>query len=131
MYAEPDSVPVENNGKDFTFPHLMPRDPAATDTAITQFPWMDEITIQFALEGMQRSALGATAGRTDLLAISLSTTDAIGHRYGPDSKEYHDQVIQLDRFLGAFLDSLFVLRDSSSVLIALSAALTAHAQCRA
>jgi arylsulfatase A-like enzyme len=53
--------------------------------------------------------------------VSLSTTDAVGHRYGPDSKELHDHVIQLDRFLGAFLDSLFAMRDSNSVVIALTA----------
>ena len=119
-YAEPDSVPVENGGKDFVFPHTMPRDPAAADTAITQFPWMDDITLQFALDGVQRLGLGATAGRTDLLAVSLSTTDAIGHRYGPDSKELHDHLLQLDRFLGTFLDSLYKLRDSSRVVIALT-----------
>jgi arylsulfatase A-like enzyme len=99
---------------------MMPRDPATADTAITQFPWMDDITLQFALDGVKQRALGATPGRTDLLAVSLSTTDAVGHRYGPDSKELHDHVIQLDRFLGAFLDSLFAMRDSNSVIIALA-----------
>ena len=121
VYPEPDSVPAENNGKDFVFNHVMPRDPAAADTAITQFPWMDELTLQFALAGVQELQLGAARNRTDVLSISLSTLDAVGHRYGPDSKELHDHVIQLDRFLGAFLDSLYATRDSSSVLIALTA----------
>jgi arylsulfatase A-like enzyme len=56
-----------------------------------------------------------------VLAVSLSTTDAIGHRYGPDSREIHDQIIRLDRTLGAFLDTLFAMRDSSRVIIALTA----------
>jgi arylsulfatase A-like enzyme len=56
-----------------------------------------------------------------VLAISLSTTDAIGHRYGPDSKEQHDQIVRLDRSLGAFLDSLYAIRDSASIVIALTA----------
>ena len=44
-----------------------------------------------------------------MLAISLSTTDAIGHTFGPDSREIHDQILRLDRWLGWFLDSLAVL----------------------
>ena len=121
VYAEPDSVSAENGGRDYVFPHTMPRDGAAADTAIAQFPWMDEMTLQFALAGVQALGLGATPGRTDVLAVSLSTLDAVGHRYGPDSKEVHDHMLQLDRFLGAFLDSLYALRDSTTVLIALTA----------
>ena len=55
-----------------------------------------------------------------MLNISLSTTDAVGHRYGPDSKELHDQILQVDRYLGAFLDSLFAIRDSTRIIIALT-----------
>ena len=56
----------------------------------------------------------------NLLAVSLSTSDAVGHAFGPDSREVHDQHLRLDRWLGAFLDSLYRLRDSSRVLIALT-----------
>ena len=69
---------------------------------------------------MKELGLGATAGRTDLLAVSLSTTDAIGHRYGPDSRELHDQILRLDRSLGVFLDSLFKLRGKQRILMALT-----------
>lgn len=120
VYPEPDSVPLENGGRDFVFNHTMPRDAAAADTAIIQFPWMDEITLQLALAGVQELGLGASRNRTDVLAVSLSTTDAVGHRYGPDSKELHDHILQLDRFLGAFLDSLHTLRDSTTILFALT-----------
>ena len=120
-YAEPDSVPVENQGRDYVFPHQLPRDSTALDTAIVTTPFMDQMTLQLALEGVERVGLGATVGRTDLLAVSLSSTDAVGHRYGPDSREYHDQVLRLDQYLGAFLDSLFTMRDSTRIVIALSA----------
>src|SRR5205085_240245 len=86
----------------------------------TEVPWMDEITAAFALNGVNELKLGLGNG-TDVLAMSLSTTDAIGHRYGPDSRELHDQLLRLDRTLGKFLDSLFVLRDSSTIILALSA----------
>jgi arylsulfatase A-like enzyme len=56
-----------------------------------------------------------------MLSISLSATDAIGHGYGQDSREMHDNVLRLDRNLGAFIDSLFKLRDSTRVAFALTA----------
>lgn len=82
---------------------------------------MDEFTLAFALAGLQSLSLGASDSATDLLAVSLSSTDAVGHRYGPDSRELHDQIVRLDRSLGKFLDSLFVLRDSTRIVIALTA----------
>jgi predicted AlkP superfamily pyrophosphatase or phosphodiesterase len=81
---------------------------------------MDEITLAFALDGLSALSLGE-APRTDILAISLSATDLIGHGYGPDSREMHDNVLRLDRNLGVFLDSLFKLRDSSRVAIVFTA----------
>jgi len=118
-YSEPDSVAIESGGVGFLFPH---REPGAADsTAMTlgEFPWMDDVTLQFALAGVNALNLGA-GPQTDVLAISLSTTDAIGHRYGPDSRELHDQILRLDRSLGVFLDSLFRIRNQKDVVIALT-----------
>ena len=42
---------------------------------------------------------------TDLLGISFSATDRIGHKFGPDSQEIQDQLVHLDRTLGDLLDS--------------------------
>jgi arylsulfatase A-like enzyme len=120
-YPEPDSVPAENRGVNYMFPHLVPDDSLAAARSAPAFPWMDEITLQFALAGLNRLGLGDSPDRTDVLAISLSTTDAIGHAFGPDSREMHDHILRLDRYLGAFLDSLFKLRDRRRVLIALTA----------
>ena len=118
-YRERDDVPVESGGDGYTFPHVLPADTAEAVDQLVDFPWMDEITLSLALEGLGRLGLG-TGPQTDLLAVSLSTTDAVGHQYGPDSKEQHDQVLRLDRWLGAFLDSLYRVRDSSRVVVALT-----------
>ena len=120
QYSEPDSVPTENRGRDYAFPHPVPSDPAQAAASFGGFPMMDQLTLSFALEGLRQMRLGAGPG-TDLLAVSLSTTDAIGHGFGPDSREIHDQILRLDRYLGAFLDTLFSLRDSTRVVIALTA----------
>jgi predicted AlkP superfamily pyrophosphatase or phosphodiesterase len=118
-YKEPDSVSVEMGGVNFTFPHRMPDDSARATSAVAVTPWMDEITLDLALDGLRALSLGETP-RTDVLAISLSATDLIGHSYGPDSKEMHDNILRLDRSLGVFLDSLFKLREPSRVAIALT-----------
>src|SRR2546430_8984995 len=81
---------------------------------------MDSLTLAFALEGTRALRLGVR-GTTDLLAVSLSTTDYIGHAYGPDSREIHDQVLRLDRYLGRFFEQLFVRYGGSNVLIVLTA----------
>src|SRR5207245_8282914 len=50
-----------------------------------------------------------------------STTDYVGHAYGPDSREIHDQVVRLDRYLGRFLEQLFVRYGRNNVLVVLTA----------
>ena len=119
-YAERDSEPMENAGRDFTFPHVLPTDEARAAGELPYTPWMDELTLAAALEGVQQLSLGAGSA-TDVLAVSLSATDYVGHRYGPDSREQHDNILRLDRSLGAFIDSLYKLRDSSTIAFALTA----------
>lgn len=119
-YAEDDSVPLEGGGIDFTFSHHLPDDSAYAAVYMRVTPYLDQLVLDAALAGVEAMQLGR-GRRTELLSISLSATDLIGHRYGPDSREVHDQVLRLDRALGTFLDSLFRLRDSSRVAIVLTA----------
>jgi predicted AlkP superfamily pyrophosphatase or phosphodiesterase len=121
-YAEVDSVPYEGAppGQNVVFPHVVTSDTAVAARVFPNYPWMDEATLQLALEGLQAMNLGR-GPQPDLLAVSLSTLDAVGHTYGPDSREAHDMVLRLDRYLGAFIDSLYKLRDSSTIAFALTA----------
>jgi predicted AlkP superfamily pyrophosphatase or phosphodiesterase len=119
-YPEADSIQTESGGVGFLFPHVESASPDTAARVLAEFPWMDELTLDFALAGVNALKLGA-GQQTDVLAISLSTTDAIGHRYGPDSRELHDQILRLDRSLGSFLDSLFRIRNQKDVVIALTA----------
>jgi predicted AlkP superfamily pyrophosphatase or phosphodiesterase len=119
-YPEPDSVNIEGGGNDYLFPHATPDDPQRAANFLRGTPFMDEITVAFALEGVNSMNLGKGPS-TDLLAMSLSATDLINHRLGPDSREAHDQVLRTDRILGIFLDSLFRLRDSTKVIVVLGA----------
>ena len=119
-YPEVDDVAIESAGNDYVFPHAVPADTAIATSLTAGFPWMDDITLALALAGTKELALGATSRRTDVLAISLSTLDAIGHRFGPDSREVHDQMLRLDRAMGVFFDSLFKLRDQQKIVVALT-----------
>lgn len=119
-YWETDDVEQESAGNDFTFPHVLPGDTDRAAAALPFTPWMDKLTLDAALEGLQALNLGR-GPQPDLLAISLSATDYIGHRYGPDSREQHDNILRLDRNLGAFIDSLYKLRDSTRIVFALTA----------
>lgn len=122
-YPEPDSVGIEANaaGGDYAFPHTLPSEPDQAAAVLANYPFMDELTLKFALRGTHELGLGTTPNRTDVLAVSLSTTDAVGHRWGPDSRELHDQILRVDQYLGAFLDSLIALRGAENVLVALTA----------
>jgi predicted AlkP superfamily pyrophosphatase or phosphodiesterase len=119
-YPEPDSVAYENLGRDVVFPHRLPADSGEAALAFVATPTMDSLTLAFALEGVRALHLGGR-GATDLLAVSLSTTDYVGHAYGPDSREIHDQVVRLDRYLGRFLEQLFVRYGRNNVLVVLTA----------
>ena len=118
-YMEPDSVPFEKGGRDFMFPHEFPTDTLGAAAYIAATPTMDSLTALFALEGLRRLDLGE-GPQTDILAVSFSATDYVGHAYGPDSREAHENEIRLDETIGWFLDSLYRLRDSSTIMIALT-----------
>jgi arylsulfatase A-like enzyme len=101
------------------FPHPFPTDTLGASAYIAATPTMDSVTALFALEGLRRLELGQ-GPQTDILAVSFSATDYVGHAYGPDSREAHENEIRLDETLGWFLDSLYSLRDSSTIIVALT-----------
>ena len=106
-YREVDNEAWEDGaGKERTFPHALTTDLTKLPDALEDYPWMDSLTLDIAWKGMRQLHLGQRANGADLLSISLSTTDAVGHKWGPDSRELHDHILRLDRWLGTFLDSL-------------------------
>jgi predicted AlkP superfamily pyrophosphatase or phosphodiesterase/DNA-binding beta-propeller fold protein YncE len=118
-YSEPDSMPYEHGGSDFTFPHAFPATAKEVRAQLSSYPWMDSLTLAFALDGVRALSLGK-GDATDLLSISLSTTDAVGHAYGPDSREMHDHMLHLDQWLGVFLDSLATFVPADRIVLALT-----------
>jgi predicted AlkP superfamily pyrophosphatase or phosphodiesterase len=68
-------------------------------------PFLDAVTLEAAEALLDGEKLGRGPG-TDLLAISFSATDYIGHQYGTLGTEMRDQIHRLDRGLGRLLDRL-------------------------
>ncbi|WP_240623239.1 alkaline phosphatase family protein [Brevundimonas lutea] len=86
--------------------------------AIDSSPLLDELTLQAAEHLIDGQQLGQR-GVTDVLGVSLSATDRIGHGYGSQGPEMCEQMHRLDLALGEFLERLDQL--PGPVLIALTA----------
>lgn len=103
------------------FPHALPAAPGpALYQAVFASPFGDELLERFAEALITANRLGAGAA-PDLLAISFSSNDLVGHAYGPDSAEIADEQLRLDRTLGKLVDFVNARLGAGTVLWALSA----------
>lgn len=68
-------------------------------------PFGNSLTTDFALAAIEGEALGKDSV-TDVLTISFSSTDYIGHNFGVNSKELEDTYIRLDKDLERLLKTL-------------------------
>jgi arylsulfatase A-like enzyme len=83
-------------------------------------PFADEYELEFAKELVVYEKLGAGQS-TDLLTISLSANDILGHQLGPDSPEMAAMALALDRELADWFAFLGHQVGLVNTLIALSA----------
>jgi hypothetical protein len=101
-----DAAPGETSqhGLDGSFPHSL-ADSDVPEVVIQETPFSDQVvfqTIHAAIDGM---GLGAD-DVPDLLAVSFSAHDYVGHSWGADSWEELDLTLRLDRALGEFFQFL-------------------------
>lgn len=83
-------------------------------------PFTNELLQQFTLKALAAEKLGAGI-KTDLLAVSYSGNDLVGHEYGPDSEEAHDMALRVDRLIGDLLRAAEAQAGAGNVLAVLSA----------
>ncbi len=83
-------------------------------------PFMNEIELNFARAAIKNEQLGQ-GPQTDLLALSLSVNDYIGHGFGPSSPEVADTTLRTDRYLAEFFKDLDQMVGLANAWIALSA----------
>jgi predicted AlkP superfamily pyrophosphatase or phosphodiesterase len=74
--------------------------------ALEDTPFSNELLADFARNAIEGEKLGQRAGITDLLCVSFSGNDHIGHMWGPNSHEIMDNVVRMDRTLAEFFQFL-------------------------
>ena len=123
LFGDADDRPWETDLAGFgrTFPHPFgTADGKYFTTLLTLSPAGDELTLDFTKALITNEKLG-TDDIPDYLGVSFSSTDYVGHIFGPSSLESEDNILQLDRTLAdlfAFIDKNIGL---SKTLIVLSA----------
>ncbi len=104
-----------------TFPHAL-GDGSAKHfyLLLVLTPIGDELTLDFAKALIEHEKV-AQGSATDILAISFSSTDYIGHLFGPSSLETEDNILRLDRVLADLFSHVDETIGLDKTLIVLSA----------
>jgi predicted AlkP superfamily pyrophosphatase or phosphodiesterase len=129
--GRPDDHPAESPRFGRVAPHPLRRGPgdegddiAASHRLVGQrlyaSPFLDSVTLAFARDLVAREQLGRGPD-IDLLAVSLSATDIVGHHYGPWSWESRDALARLDRMVGEFLRFLESQVPATKLVVVLTA----------
>jgi hypothetical protein len=94
--------------------------PAGFYEVVGSTPFANDYQLEFAKELVLYEKLGAGSA-TDLLVISLSANDILGHQVGPDSPQMRSMALELDRQLAEFFGFLGHQVGMANVWMALSA----------
>ncbi len=83
------------------FPYDLTKNIGKNYGVLASTPFGNTMTLEMAKAALTSENMGADAV-TDFLAVSLSSTDYVGHAFGPNSVETEDTYLRLDKDLGAF-----------------------------
>lgn len=83
-------------------------------------PFGNDILADFAMRAIDKEALGKDE-ITDFLTVSFSSTDYVGHTFGPRSIEIQDTYLRLDLTIAAFLEYLDTNVGKDNYLVFLTA----------
>jgi hypothetical protein len=94
--------------------------PAGFYEVVGSTPFANQYEFDFAKELVLYEKLG-TGPATDLLVVSLSANDILGHQVGPDAPQMRGMALALDRQLAEFFDFLGHQVGMANIWVALSA----------
>lgn len=107
-----------------SFPHIITGGAKSPDrnfyTALDYSPFTNEILVSFAEQAIVNEQLGQDDD-TDVLTLSFSANDYVGHRFGPYSQEVMDVTLRTDRNIATLLDFIDARVGLANTLIALTA----------
>lgn len=87
------------------FPHNLPELKYNNPNLLRTCPFGNSFTKDFALEILKNENLGKDE-YPDLLSVSFSATDYIGHKFGPNSIEIEDSYLRVDKDIAELLEYL-------------------------
>ncbi|MCP4824163.1 MAG: alkaline phosphatase family protein [Shimia sp.] len=122
-FGDRDDQPWETDFPGFgrVFPHDYGlQDGKYYTTFLTLSPAGDELTVDFAKTLIEAEDLGADVF-PDYLSVSLSSTDYVGHIFGPSSLEAEDNIRRLDDTLAELLTFVDAKVGLDKTLVVLSA----------
>jgi len=123
MFGDADDNPWEADYAGFgrIFPHEYGnKDNKYFKHFLTFSPAGDELTLDFAKAIIKNEKLGK-GEVTDYLAVSFSSTDYVGHIFGPSSLEAEDNMLRLDKTLASLFKYIDKEVGLENTLIVLSA----------
>jgi len=89
------------------FPHIITggaKSPSpAFYSALDYSPFANDLLVEFAKQAIVNERLGQNSD-TDVLTLSLSANDYVGHHFGPYSHEVMDVTLRVDRQIAALFD---------------------------
>ncbi|MEX2591177.1 MAG: alkaline phosphatase PafA [Anditalea sp.] len=102
------------------FPHNLPELVEKNGLGIiSSTPFSNDLLLDLALAAIEGESLGSRE-TTDLLSISFSATDAVGHQFGPASIEVQDTYLRLDQTIAKLLDYLDGTYGKDNILLFLT-----------
>jgi len=120
----PDDSPYERSSYGNKFPYTINGGEATPGPRFySQFevtPFANEYLADFARAAIEGEGLGQDEF-TDLLTVSFSANDLLGHAYGPYSQEVQDMTLRTDRILAGLFDYIDKKIGLSNTIIALTA----------
>ena len=121
MFNDDQAWEVDVGGFGRTFPHQYgPSENKYFTTFLTLSPAGDEMVLAFAREAIIEEALGQD-DVTDFLSVSFSSTDYVGHVFGPSSVEAEDNILRLDRSIASLLQKIDQEIGLDNTIVVLSA----------
>lgn len=102
------------------FPYDLKKFAGTNYGTICSTPYGNTMTVEMAKAAVTNEQLGAD-NITDMLAISFSSPDYIGHAWGPNSIEQEDDYLRLDKEIGGFFAFLDAKVGKGQWLVFLSA----------
>lgn len=126
--AGPDSPSWEAvgsaSGDTNAFPHTITGGATAAGrqfyNALDYSPFSNDLLVSFAQQAIVNEQLGQDDD-TDVLTVSFSANDYVGHRYGPYSQEVMDVTLRVDKQIGTLLDFVDSKVGLSNTVVAFTA----------